>query len=83
VGISYHVAFWLGVASLVSGVLLTVKPDKLTQQMSICYSALDSHGTISAPHVRESLAVSAQKGVVWPAPLYALLDDVMARGGKL
>jgi hypothetical protein len=33
VGISYHVAFWLGVASLVSGVLLTVKPDKLTQQM--------------------------------------------------
>jgi hypothetical protein len=82
-GISYQVAFWLGVASLVSGVLLTVKPDKLTQQMSICYSAMDSAGPISAPHIRELLAASTQKGVVWPAPLHALLDDIMARGGKL
>jgi hypothetical protein len=48
-----------------------------------CYSALNSEGPVSAHHVRELLVHSAEKGAVWPAPVYALLDDVINRGGRL
>jgi hypothetical protein len=58
--------------------------DEKIEQMLFCYNALNSDAVISAPHVRELLAIaSTQKRIVWPAPLLTLLDDVMARGGKL
>jgi hypothetical protein len=55
----------------------------LIAEMLRCYSALASDGPVSARHLLEQLRVAADKGVVWPAPLYALLDDVMTRTGRL
>lgn len=52
-------------------------------EMLGCYSELASDGPVSARHLLERLRGAADKGVVWPAPLYALLDDVMARTGRL
>jgi hypothetical protein len=41
----------------------------------VCYIELDSTGPVSARHLRERLMAAEEKGVVWPAPLYALLDS--------
>ena len=55
----------------------------LISEMRNCYSALDSDGPVSARHILERIKSADDKGAVWPAPLYALLDDVMARTGRL
>lgn len=52
------------------------------EQMNGVYCALDSHGPISAQHITELVKKSADAGVVWPAPLYVLLEDISARGGR-
>jgi hypothetical protein len=54
----------------------------LLAEMGTTYAALHSEGPISARHILELLKASSEKGVVWPAPLYALLDDVVARTGR-
>jgi hypothetical protein len=51
--------------------------------MLYCYGELNSNGPISARRLLERLKSASEKGVVWPAPLYALIDDVMARTGRL
>lgn len=46
------------------------------------YAEMNSDGPISAKHIRETAQKAADKGVVWPGPLFALLDDVVARTGR-
>jgi hypothetical protein len=45
-------------------------------------SELRSDGPISAQHIRSRANSAAQIGVVWPAPLFAMLDDIIARTGR-
>lgn len=54
----------------------------ILSQMSDVYFVLESNGPISARHVTELVKKSAEAGVVWPAPLYVLLEDITARGGR-
>jgi len=46
------------------------------------YAELDSSGFISAKHIYNQLESSGNIGIVWPAQLFVLLDDIMERGGK-
>jgi hypothetical protein len=55
----------------------------LMSEMVHCYNELSSDGPISARRLLERLKEADQKGVAWPAPLYALLDDVMTGTGRL
>ncbi|MFN9358536.1 MAG: hypothetical protein ACK55V_11825 [Alphaproteobacteria bacterium] len=50
--------------------------------MQDVYRNLHSHGPISASFVLSRLRHAADRGVVWPAPLMALLDDINKRGGR-
>lgn len=59
------------------------KITSLLQSMHMVYAELDSSGPISAPHIREIAQRATAEGVVWPAVLFVMLDDVIARGGKL
>jgi hypothetical protein len=51
-------------------------------QMDGLYRSLASDGPISARHISELVAKSTDAGVIWPAPLHVLLEDIMARGGR-
>jgi hypothetical protein len=55
---------------------------KLLRAMVTTYTELKSDGPISAQHIRDRASSAAQDGVVWPAPLFALLDDIIARTGR-
>jgi hypothetical protein len=55
----------------------------LMNDMMDCYRALVSDGPISVRHVSELLKAAAANGAVWPAPLYALLEDVLKRSGRI
>jgi hypothetical protein len=46
------------------------------------YSDLKSDGAISAQHILERVKAMASLGVGWPAPLFAMLDDVLRRTGR-
>jgi hypothetical protein len=50
--------------------------------MNTIYDELRSDGPISAQHIRGRANSAAQIGVVWPAPLFAMLDDIIARTGR-
>jgi hypothetical protein len=51
--------------------------------MNDVYLAMGAGGAISATRVRELATKAADIGVVWPGPLFAMLDDNIARGGVL
>lgn len=51
--------------------------------MLTTYGTMQSDSVISAQHVLDSVKASAALGVVWPSPLFVVLEDVIARGGKL
>jgi hypothetical protein len=56
---------------------------KLLSTMAIIYNELKSDGPISAQYIRDRANNAAQEGVVWPAPLFALLDDIItSRTGR-
>lgn len=55
---------------------------KLLATMSTLYNEQKSDGPISAQYVRERAGDAAKQGVVWPAPLFALLDDIIFRTGR-
>ncbi|SHK85675.1 hypothetical protein SAMN05444159_4371 [Bradyrhizobium lablabi] len=55
---------------------------KLLLAMTTIYNELRSNGPISAQHIRERVSSAAEDGVVWPAPLFAVLDDIIARTGR-
>lgn len=46
------------------------------------YSALDSAGPVSIRHFRSLVDKSVSLGVIWPAPLFVLMDDIEARSGR-
>ena len=54
----------------------------LLGHMSTVYAALQSSGPISARHIRELIDSAGTEGVIWPAPLFVLLDDIAARSGR-
>jgi hypothetical protein len=54
----------------------------LLQSMNDVYFELKSDGAISASHVRQMAQNAAVGGVKWPAPLFAMLDDIIARNGR-
>jgi hypothetical protein len=54
----------------------------LLDEMNCVYAELNSNGPISARHIEERARNAANAGVVWPAPLFALLDDINRRDGK-
>jgi hypothetical protein len=55
---------------------------KLLSTMLKIYNELRSDGPISALYVRERVVAASQEGVVWPSPLFALLDDIISRTGR-
>lgn len=59
---------------------------KIKQQLAAIlntYMQLDTNGAVSARHIREMASKAAEIGVVWPGPLFAVLDDNIRRGGTL
>jgi hypothetical protein len=56
---------------------------ELMEAMLTTYSQLQSDSVISAQHVLDMVKSSAAIGVVWPSPVYVVLEDVVRRGGRL
>lgn len=56
---------------------------ELLERMNHTYTALKSDGPISAHHISDLVRSAADAGVIWPAPLYALLDDILRRSARL
>lgn len=54
----------------------------LLDQMAGVYADLKSDGPISADHIRQRAQAASKAGVVWPAPLFVLLEDVAGRTGR-
>jgi hypothetical protein len=55
---------------------------RLFSTMSTLYNEQKSDGPISAQYVRDRAEDASKQGVVWPAPLFALLDDILSRTGR-
>ncbi len=55
----------------------------LMKFMVFSYEELNPAVAVSAIRVRELVDKAADAGVVWPSPLFALLDDVIVRGGRI
>lgn len=60
-----------------------VKVTRLLSVFNGVYRELSSHGSISPRHIREVAQAATLEGVVWPSSLFLLLDDVIAREGRL
>lgn len=56
---------------------------KPMEAMIDTYAALESTGPVSVTHIQELVAGAERAGVVWPATLYTMLEDVAARTRKL
>lgn len=56
---------------------------QLAMSMLETYYELDAQGPISAIRVRELAVKSANLGVAWPPALFALLDDIVGRTGRM
>lgn len=54
----------------------------LMAAMNGAYSSLNSQEIISANHVLDRVKAAANIGVIWPSPLYAVLDDNIRRVGR-
>jgi hypothetical protein len=54
----------------------------LMDAMINVYAELKSDGAISAEHIRARSQKAADGGVIWPAPLFAMLDDIIRRTGR-
>jgi hypothetical protein len=48
----------------------------LMKEMLLTYDELRDDGPVSAERVRDLAHHGSNKGVAWPAPLFALLDDL-------
>jgi hypothetical protein len=56
---------------------------QLLRAETATYAELSPTGPVSAVRVREIASKAADAGVVWPAPLFMLLDEVIKRNGRL
>lgn len=74
--------FGLETALTFASLFRTPKQSKLLKAMNDVYSELGSDGPFSARHIEERAKRATDAGVVWPAPLFALLDDIQGRGGR-
>ncbi|KGT79635.1 hypothetical protein MA20_12390 [Bradyrhizobium japonicum] len=54
----------------------------LLATMNTLYNEQRSDGPVSSQYVYDRAKDAAAKGVVWPAPLFALLDDIQSRSGR-
>jgi hypothetical protein len=63
------------------------KARKLTRELMIAmahtYGELSGDGQVSTRRLREVAAKAADQGVVWPKPLFLMLDDNIARLGRI
>lgn len=59
------------------------RANAMLDSMLTTYQSLHSDSVISTSHVRDRVKVSADQGIVWPSPLYVVLEDSIARGGRL
>lgn len=59
------------------------KFDCTLEAMAAAYAELGSGGFVSATHIRQRSYDAAHSGVIWPGPLFVLLDDAIARTGRL
>src|SRR5262249_39107174 len=88
--VSESVAWWISGICIFLFLLLLSKEAKarrrvakLLSTMAAVYSELRSDGPISAQYIRDRATNTAtQEGVAWPAPLFALLDDIISRTGR-
>ncbi len=55
----------------------------LLSAMNGVYSELNSTGPISTNHIQQRAQATSAEGVVWPSPLFVLLDDINARSGRI
>lgn len=55
----------------------------LMEEMLLTYDELRDDGPVSAQRVRDVAERAANKGVVWPGALFAVLDDMRARNARL
>jgi len=79
------VVFWIYGAESVLSTIVLFRPSKtvkLLQEMNGVYCELAPSGPYSARHIEHRARTAADRGVVWPAPLFALLDDIISRGGR-
>ena len=74
---------WVVLLCSVGPALSAVLSWKTLLPMIHTYYELESAGAVGTRRVREVAAKAAEKGVVWPGPLFAILDDNVARGGVL
>lgn len=51
--------------------------------MQVVHREIRTGLVISARHIRARLEKISEKGVIWPAEIYPLLDDIIARGGSI
>lgn len=56
---------------------------ELLSTMNGVYTEMNTAGLISAKHIRERAQDASAAGVGWPAPLFVLLDDIIAREGRM
>lgn len=82
----FLILFALGTIYLPSNWLLLNRKRKtvleIINSMNASYIELKTDGPISATRMKEVLKSAAEKGVSWPAPVFALLDDVNSRVGR-
>ena len=78
--------FALGLALAILGLPFawrrSVQSEREIAGLTSIYQELKSDGPISAHHIRRRADVASDKGVVWPPPLFTLLDDMIARTGR-
>lgn len=58
------------------------KANDVFQEIHKLYLSVASSGPISSSYVLRRVEALGDKGVIWPPPLMALLDDIQARGGR-
>lgn len=56
---------------------------ELMNAMARTYGELSGDGEISTKRLREVAAKAADQGVAWPKPLFLMLDDNIARKGRI
>ncbi|MFY0613627.1 MAG: hypothetical protein JXQ99_19005 [Hyphomicrobiaceae bacterium] len=91
IGFVFFYVFWILLAISVielpfdwyRHVTFTRKNRNLIQQMLLAYDEVEGHSIVSTRRVREALSHAANAGAVWPAPLFAILDDNIQRTGTL
>jgi len=55
----------------------------IMKKMLSTYSEMNTYGPISAKRLREVIDQGANIGIAWPTSLYAIIDDNLARSGRL